>query len=106
MNPLAILKEKLIIKPIVEDRKPVEVVIKQTKTKITKPKKTIKREKDEEKDEEEKDEEEQDDEEQDEEQDEADEDEGRKKTQIIFEDKDKGYDREGLYKKLLENNKL
>ena len=97
MNPLAILKEKLLVKPIVEDRKPVEIVIKETKEKKRKPVKqqTIKEEEEEEEKEEEEEEEEE----------EKDNPVKKEKKQVVFFETEKDYDREGLFKKLIENKK-
>ena len=100
MNPLATLKEKLMIKPNVEERERVAVVIKGVK-KERKPRapriKSIEDEEDEEKDEEK------------EkillEQSESDEDENQNGP-LIVDETQKGYDREGLFKKLMESKKI
>ena len=104
MNPLVALKEKLMIKPNVEERERVAVVIKGVK-KERKPRapkiKTAKVEEDLEEDVEE-------DEEKTEkiilEQSESDEE--KQEGPLIVDETEKGYDREALLKKLMESKKI
>ena len=108
MNPLAALKEKLMIKPNVEERERVAVVIKGIKKpKVPKIKveKSEKKDKEKESEDNEKKEEEGEEKEepgQEEKNDEIEENEGP----LIVDETKKGYDREALFKKLMESKKL
>ena len=101
MNPLASLKEKLMIKPNVEERERVAVVIKGIKKrKVLKIKKDQGEEEGKDDEEEGKEDEKQDKEKEDEEEEDKDD------VPLIVDETQKGYDRESLFKKLMENKKM
>jgi len=91
MNPLVALKEKLMVKPNIEERERVAVIIKG----INKPRKHREKEKVEEEEEEEVEEKEK-----------SEEEEKVEPVTLIVDERKKGYDRNALLKKLIESKKI
>lgn len=106
MNPLAALKEKLMIKPNVEERERVAVVIKGVKKERKPRAPKIKAAKVEEEKGEDEDEEEKPISEKIIEQEEEEEEEKKQVGPLIVDETEKGYDREALIKKLMESKKI
>ena len=106
MNPLAALKEKLMIKPNVEERERIAVVIKGVKKERKPRAPKIKAAKVEEEQDEEEDQEKHISEKIILEQSESDDEEEKQDGPLIVDETEKGYDREALLKKLMESKKI